>query len=111
MKTILMDFFLVLVLFDVLITTDSKESCSLELVTRVASHDGCQKQMVTVNACRGACLSATESLVNPPWHKTTCTCCRQNSALQTKTVTLKCNGGKIVTQSFTSATSCRCSLC
>ena len=87
------------------------QTCDLETVQRAASHDGCMSEKVTVNACRGACLSVTESLVNAPWHKTTCKCCRQVGTAQVKSVTLQCNGGTTVTQTFSSATNCVCELC
>lgn len=106
-------YLLVLVHFAALVTGASVNTatCELESVNRTASRKGCETKTITVKGCRGACFSVTESLISPPWHKTTCTCCRQSSATSLKTVSLKCSGGSTVTVSFKSATACSCQLC
>ena len=56
-------------------TTDVKFECKIEKVTTTVKYDGCEDASVVVRACNGACFSAVQTVVNPPYVCLKCESC------------------------------------
>ena len=77
--------------------TTLENECQVERMRVPVEYPGCENTTTVVKVCNGACISAHESILSPPFWSSTCTGCR---AIQYRTkpkrITFICDGVEFV---------------
>ena len=74
-------------------TMDAESECKIERVITTVKYDGCEDANITVRACNGACISAIQATLHPPFFHLLCTSCQPTIySSSVKMVKFMCNG-------------------
>ena len=74
---------------------NAESECKIERVITTVKYDGCEDASVVVRACNGACYSAIQTVVDPPFLCPKCESCRpilHEKMFKRKRVKFMCNG-------------------
>lgn len=92
------------------LSVEGNSACAISTMLKKVSHPGCTAVTVAVGWCGGMCQSLSKPLMDKPWFRTSCHCCRRLRD-EVKVVQLSCADGSIMERTIVSVTGCACQAC